>query len=360
MGVEEEEEPEKTDAALVVIEETKVEEIGELLGISLHAIAGIEEEEHINQHNWWSSEGLWLQVLDATTLDSKEVVLPGVKQMLENFQGIFIEPTPPLKSYDHKMQLQEGAKPTCVHRILTWISLNGCLIHQLSKYGHFMAITHPYIAMTVARAFMENAFKLHGFPQTIVSDRDLVFTSHFWKELLKICGTNVLLSTTYHPQTDGQIEATNKEAQSKMKFFADLKWTDKEYKEVDFVYLMMCPYRQLLVAMCRNLKIVLQYYGPFKIIWRVGKVVYELDLPPKSCIYPIFHILCLKRKLGNGIQPNANLPIVTREGAIAPKLEKILQIRLKQRGNTANVDVLVQWCRKGEEDATWEDLSTLQ
>lgn len=51
------------------------------------------------------------------------------------------------------------------------------VVDRLSKYAHCMAITHPYTDLTVAIIFMENIFKLHGLPQTIVSDRDPV--SHF-------------------------------------------------------------------------------------------------------------------------------------------------------------------------------------
>ncbi|WVY94508.1 hypothetical protein V8G54_033596 [Vigna mungo] len=63
---------------------------------------------------------------------------------------------------------------------------------------------------TVAEAFVKTVIKLHGFPKTIVSDRDKVFVSQFWQHLFKLSGTTLHMSTTYHPQSDGQSEALNK------------------------------------------------------------------------------------------------------------------------------------------------------
>ena len=69
---------------------------------------------------------------------------------------------------------------------------------------------HPYTATVVAQAFVDNDFKLHGLPNIIISDRDHVFTSKFWRELFKIQGVSLRLSSAYHPQTDGQTEVVNK------------------------------------------------------------------------------------------------------------------------------------------------------
>ena len=60
------------------------------------------------------------------------------------------------------------------------------------------------------RGFFDAVVRLHGFPTSIVSDRDPVFTGHVWRDLFELAGVKLHLSTAFHPQTDGPFEAVNK------------------------------------------------------------------------------------------------------------------------------------------------------
>lgn len=84
------------------------------------------------------------------------------------------------------------------------------VVDCFSKYAHFIALGHPYTATSVARAFFDGIVRLHGFPSSIVSDRDPVFTGHVWRDLFRMAGVKLRLSTAFHPQTDGQSEVVNK------------------------------------------------------------------------------------------------------------------------------------------------------
>jgi transposase InsO family protein len=72
---------------------------------------------------------------------------------------------------------------------------------------------------------METVQKLHGNPNIIVSDRDPIFTGHFWIELFSCLGTQLAHSSSYHPQSDGQTEIVNKFLEGYLHFFVSNKQT---------------------------------------------------------------------------------------------------------------------------------------
>jgi len=68
------------------------------------------------------------------------------------------------------------------------------VVDKFTKYGHFIPLAHPYTALQVAQLYLANIYKLHGLPQTIISDRDRIFTSKVWQELFKLTDTQLAMS----------------------------------------------------------------------------------------------------------------------------------------------------------------------
>jgi hypothetical protein len=81
---------------------------------------------------------------------------------------------------------------------------------RLIKFIHFLALPTNYTASDLATRFSVEICCLHGVPKSIISDRDPIFLSSFWKELFRIQGTTLKYSTTYQPETDGQTEVMNR------------------------------------------------------------------------------------------------------------------------------------------------------
>jgi hypothetical protein len=84
------------------------------------------------------------------------------------------------------------------------------VICRLTSMVHLIPTRTDARAVDVAQLFYRHVWRLHGLPKSIVSDRDSKFTSAFWRELNTAVGTDLLMSTAYHPQTDGVTERANR------------------------------------------------------------------------------------------------------------------------------------------------------
>jgi hypothetical protein len=310
------------------------------------------------------------------------------------------------------------------------------VVDRLSKFAHFIALLTGVTAASLATIFINEIYRLHEIPKTIVSDRDRVFISKFWREFFKHLGTTLSFSSSYHPQTDGQTEVLNRCLETYLRCFvsetpkmwtkylpmaefwynttlhsaigmtpfealygrpppklvdyipgeskiasldealqqrhqilkllkenlhrarnrmiqqANKKRTDKSFEPGQWVYLKLQPYRQVSVQNRVSQKLSKRYYGPFRILKRVGSVAYELELPPTARIHPVFHISLLKACYGN---PDTQIcPLPLHASADLVPLQ-ILQKRSIRIDNQEKDELLIHWSGQPSSEATWED-----
>jgi hypothetical protein len=319
------------------------------------------------------------------------------------------------------------------------------IVDRLTKYTHFCALSHPFKASTIATAFMETVQKLHGSPKIIVSDRDPIFTGHFWTELFSCLGTQLAHSSSYHPQSDGQTEIVNKflegylccfvsdkqtqwfiwlplaewwyntsfhtatkmtpfmalygyhppsitsslkekskvqavedhiehqqqvlqilkdnltMAQNRMKQQADQHHSERSFEVGDWVFLRLQPYKQMSLKQAKkDNKLSPKYYGPYKVLQKIGTMAYKLELPASSRVHPVFHVSCLKKVIGDKIPVQTIFPELDKEGKIILEPEAITDTRVHQLRNRSISEYLIKWRKLPAKDSTWEDESFIQ
>ncbi|KAL0355639.1 UNVERIFIED_CONTAM: hypothetical protein Sradi_4010800 [Sesamum radiatum] len=282
------------------------------------------------------------------------------------------------------------------------------VVNRLTKYAHFISLTHPFSAESVAHLFLDQVHKLHGLPAQIISDRDrtervnqcvenyLRCMCHLrpkqWNQWLSLA--EYLYNTNFHTSlkltpfqalygySPGsltvdpyiptiQLEVKEylaerrrlvelhkqnlKEAQNRMKVYADKHRSERSFDVANYVFLKLQPYSQNSLQLRKNLKLAPKYYGPFQVEEKIGKVAYKLKLPPHTNIHHVFHVSLLKRKIGHRHTPSPSLPIFTNHGVCRAYPTKILARRLISRRNTVVPQILIQWENYSEEEATWED-----
>ncbi|KAJ9557738.1 hypothetical protein OSB04_012352 [Centaurea solstitialis] len=237
------------------------------------------------------------------------------------------------------------------------------IVDRLTKSAIFLPIRESSTAEQLAKIYVDEVVSRHGVPVSIISDRDVRFTSRFWERFHSELGTRLHFSTAYHPQTDGQSERTIqtledmlracvldfdgswdtylplaefsynnsyhssigmppfemlygrrcrtpicwgerirerlRTAQSRQKSYADRRRSDLEFQVGDRVLLKVSPWKGVIRFRKRG-KLGPRYIGPFTVFARVGKVAYRLELPEVlGQIHSTFHVSQLRKCLAD-------------------------------------------------------------
>ena len=313
------------------------------------------------------------------------------------------------------------------------------IVDRLTKAAHFLPVRTTYSAEDYAKLYLKEIVRLHGIPLAIITDRGAQFTAKFWKSFQEGLGTQVKLSTAFHPQTDGQAERTIQTledmlracvldfdgswdehlpliefaynnsyhssiqmapyealygrkcrspvgwfekgeaqligpelvqqavekvkiirdrlltAQSRQKSYADNRRRDLEFQANDWVFLKVSPMKGVM-RFGKKGKLSPRYIGPYKIIRKVGRVAYELDLPSEfESVHPVFHVSMLRKCIGD---PARVVPIddvqVTEKLTYEEVPIAILDRQVRRLRNKEVPSVKVLWRNNNREEMTWE------
>ncbi|GAU45976.1 hypothetical protein TSUD_401160 [Trifolium subterraneum] len=213
-------------------------------------------------------------------------------------------------------------------------------------------------------------------------DMDPIFISSFWKQLFKLNGTQLRMSSAYHPQSDGQTEIVNKHYNTAIHSATGLSpfqvvfgkpppslpqyiqgSSSLEALDSDLVTreeIIQSLQKKLEKAQADMKKYadkrrIPHPFGEGDLVL-IGEVAFELDLPPKSRIHPVFHASKLKPYHGTEMEA---LPLPTEAIHNHPLVHPIA-ILAQQDAEGTSPKVLVQWSNSFPEDATWESLADIE
>ncbi|GKC28423.1 ty3-gypsy retrotransposon protein [Tanacetum coccineum] len=253
------------------------------------------------------------------------------------------------------------------------------VVDRLSKYAHFLCLSHPFTAKSVAALFCKEIVRLHGFPRSIVSDRDTEvlnrcleaylrcfaheqptkWSSYLaWAEYSYNTGHHTSTGTTPFSIVYGR-DPPSLLPYDRMRNQANAKRREVTFQVGDYAFLKLQSYRQQSLAKRRYEKLSPRFFGPYRIKRTIGSMAYELELPADAKIHPVFHVSMLKPAHGSFSQASiAPLPI-TKDWEIDVQPASIIDHRWVREAGHPVLELLVSWDQRPMEEATWESYDLL-
>ncbi|GJX52304.1 putative reverse transcriptase domain-containing protein [Tanacetum coccineum] len=188
---------------------------------------------------------------------SKCLTCSRVKAECQKPSGLLVQPEIPMWKWERiTMDFVTKLPKTSTGHDAIWV-----IVDRLTKSAHFIPIRATDSMETLTRLYIKEIVSRHGVPISIISDRDSHFTSRFWQSLQNALGTQLDMSTTYHPETDGQSERTIQTLEDMLRACViDFgKGWDKHLPLVEFSYnnsyhasIKAAPFEALYGRKCRS------------------------------------------------------------------------------------------------------------
>lgn len=146
--------------------------------------------------------------------------------------------------------------------------------------------------------------------------------------------------------------------QYRITYYANQHRLERSFEEGDEVFLRTQDFRQTSLKNVKDNKFSARYYGPYKILKKIGTVAYRLELPTDARIHNTFHVSLLKKHVGNHSTSPTLPPVTPLSAKLEP--EAILDRRLLKKNNKPGVALLIKWKGQVPEDASWEDYDEIK
>jgi hypothetical protein len=148
-------------------------------------------------------------------------------------------------------------------------------------------------------------------------------------------------------------------AQQRMKSQADKKRSERSFQVGDMVFLKLQPYIQQSVATRGTQKLTFRYFGPYKVLQRIGEVAYKLELPASSQVHPVVHVSQIKKHIPANTQVHTSLNLMSDDPIFALVPAKVLCRSLIPHGAGTATRIKVRWSGDPPYLETWEDPDAL-
>jgi hypothetical protein len=150
-------------------------------------------------------------------------------------------------------------------------------------------------------------------------------------------------------------------AQNRMKQQADQHRSERSFDVGDWVFLRLQPYKQMSLKQAKkDNKLSSKYYGPYKVLQKIGTMAYKLELPTVYRLHLVFHVSCLKKVIGDKLPVQTILPELDEERKIILEPKAVTETTTRQLRNRSISEYLIKSKNLSAEDSTWEDENFIQ